>query len=961
MTVLYVRDTVAARRRAPLYLVDATDGITPETGEAAGQPQISKNGAAWANTTATLTAVGNGKYYVELTAAELSDLGTISVRYKSAATAEFSRDYWVEATRYQHHNYSQQLVNGTERIHFTLLDSARLRVTGQAASITGQISITGGTPAAVAGTFTEISAVNHPGEYYYTLHATEVPGGGSRGMVTLYLTSATFLFEPCTVGVQVAIPTSVALNGTLTGEQAGPTSITLNETTAAQRRVYMTLVDSETTDRMTGKTAGSFTNIKVSKAGGAAVAAVGTFVEIDAVDAPGEYYYEAAAAEVDTEGVLTIYFDPSDGMDFTLSPQVVITDVTHWNGTAVTPPNTAGTPVVDIGRYKGTVPANIVGDKIPVALLRWLTDDAAGTPAALSAAGKYVQGLLARWATDDAAGTVVTPAIAGIPKVDTARWNSASLLTVKRDLGIARAATAQAGSTATTIVLDASASAVDDLFKYLTVEITAGTGDLQGARKITAYNGTTKVATVTPAWVITPDATSTFAVRLWSDGQVHDLEARLTAARAGYLDNLNVGGNIVDVMWEEDLKTHAIFSTATAAANALLAAGPVINTFPGLNSITSSTVGLVDPGLSNETDGHVGDLIILYGGAASNLGPALQVVRVTAWNFSTNIATVTPNIRAEIVALGAGAVGYQLVAADSRAESAVIADAVWDEARAGHTTAGTFGERLETHLTTARAGYLDNLNVGGLVASSAEATAIQNNTRVVRVVPDAIQVPDSGTRTYRIELLLYDAVGNMEAPDSAPTIALVNQTGTDRSARLDSATMALISTGRYRAIYTSTAGDTVEQLVWAFSVVEGGATRLYGNQSSVEDGGATMDVNVVQISGDSVAADNLEALLDGTGYVHATAPATQSALTTAQADITRLLGLMHENSLDDNHVYDASNNLTACRKRAFASKTAVDAAVLGAADGANGEVARYTLSFGYTANKLSSFKWVRNL
>lgn len=137
--------------------------------------------------------------------------------------------------------------------------------------------------------------------------------------------------------------------------------------------------------------------------------------------------------------------------------------------------------------------------------------------------------------------------------------------------------------------------------------------------------------------------------------------------------------------------------------------------------------------------------------------------------------------------------------------------------------------------TGARAVYLDNLNVGGNVASSAEVTSIQNNTRVVRVVPEVIERPDSGTTTYRIELLLYDDVGNMEAPDSAPTIALVNQAGTDRSSRLDSTTMALVSTGRYRAIYTADVADTLEQLVWAFSVVEGGATRIYGNTSVIVD------------------------------------------------------------------------------------------------------------------------------
>lgn len=82
-------EATAARRRVPVHLVDATDGITPETGEAGGQPQISKNGGAFANTSATLTAIGNGAYYVELIATELDTLGFAIVRFKSAATAEF--------------------------------------------------------------------------------------------------------------------------------------------------------------------------------------------------------------------------------------------------------------------------------------------------------------------------------------------------------------------------------------------------------------------------------------------------------------------------------------------------------------------------------------------------------------------------------------------------------------------------------------------------------------------------------------------------------------------------------------------------------------------------------------------------------------------------------------------------------------------------------------------------------
>lgn len=98
MSRLYVQsEGTAARRRFPVYLVDATDGITPETGETGGQPQISKVGGAWSNTTATLTAIGNGAYYVELTAAELDTLGSFQIRFKSANTAEFNLDGEVVA------------------------------------------------------------------------------------------------------------------------------------------------------------------------------------------------------------------------------------------------------------------------------------------------------------------------------------------------------------------------------------------------------------------------------------------------------------------------------------------------------------------------------------------------------------------------------------------------------------------------------------------------------------------------------------------------------------------------------------------------------------------------------------------------------------------------------------------------------------------------------------------------
>jgi hypothetical protein len=69
---------------------------------------------------------------------------------------------------------------------------------------------------------------------------------------------------------------------------------------------------------------------------------------------------------------------------------------------------------------------------------------------------------------------------------------------------------AQAGASGS-VTLPATASASNTYYPNQIVEIVAGTGAGQ-ARVITAYNGTTKVATVGVAWSTTPDSTSMVVV-----------------------------------------------------------------------------------------------------------------------------------------------------------------------------------------------------------------------------------------------------------------------------------------------------------------------------------------------------------------------------------------------------------------------------------------------------------------
>jgi hypothetical protein len=73
-----------------------------------------------------------------------------------------------------------------------------------------------------------------------------------------------------------------------------------------------------------------------------------------------------------------------------------------------------------------------------------------------------------------------------------------------------RSNTAQAGG-ASTVTLDASASATNDYYNGDVVMIVGGTGAGQ-SRVITDCDGTTKVATVNASWAVNPDSTSRFVI-----------------------------------------------------------------------------------------------------------------------------------------------------------------------------------------------------------------------------------------------------------------------------------------------------------------------------------------------------------------------------------------------------------------------------------------------------------------
>ncbi len=162
---------------------------------------------------------------------------------------------------------------------------------------------------------------------------------------------------------------------------------------------------------------------------------------------------------------------------------------------------------------------------------------------------------------------------------------------------------------------------------------------------------------------------------------------------------------------------------------------------------------------------------------------------------------------------------------------------------------------VDAGVTATRMGYVDNLNIGGSAASSSEVTAISTNTRVRVVIPEQMQLPASGTIDYVLDLYIYDTNGNMEAPDSLPTITAANNADVNRSSALG--TVTLVSTGVYKVTYTVAAADAQEQLRFEWSIVEGGSTTKHGRSGWVVDA-----VNVGFTPSDRSNQDAIKAVTD---------------------------------------------------------------------------------------------------
>ena len=294
---------------------------------------------------------------------------------------------------------------------------------------------------------------------------------------------------------------------------------------------------------------------------------------------------------------------------------------------------------------------------------------------------------------------------------------TADVSTALDDLVI-RTGTAQTGSTSTTLVLDASASASNNFYNGSTVVITGGTGAGQ-VRGIKDYVGSTKVATVN-TWTTTPDNTSTFMIFATAEMvNANLLELNYDAPTVSGLGSLGT-----------DYSSNGFVESRV---NAMLS-----------NTITSSA--LATTAVDEIRDAILADSTPFNGASIAAI-----------------LADTGTDIPSSIAALP--------TAADN-------ADAVWDEAKAGHVGAGSFGEEVQAHALSSEIGALNDLSAAEVNAEVDAALADYDPPTRAELTTDTNSI------LTRLGTPAGADVSADIAAVKAETAAIIVDTGTDIPALL---------------------------------------------------------------------------------------------------------------------------------------------------------------------------------
>lgn len=534
-------------------------------------------------------------------------------------------------------------------------------------------------------------------------------------------------------------------------------------------------------------------------------------------------------------------------------------------------------------------------------------------------------------------------------------------------------------ATGTTLVLRAAAGFADDELNGATVTITGGTTGVGQSRVITDYVGATDTATV-DTWATTPTGTiaykitgtatnptgvpSSVNVTQWNGTAV----ATPTVAGVPEVDVTHWRGTAVPAEHTAGYPVVTV-KDGTGTGELDTASGGVIVATDGITSgslastaiaeiadgvwdeaagghITIGTFGQVhQPIRSSTAQGGTATGITLDSGASavndfyndaliqitSGLGVG-QSRFITDYDGTTKVASVdtwatNPDSSSQFVILPFGA-----IAGATAPTSAEVADAVWNELRADHLVAGSFGEYVMAAVDT----FFEDVTVTANFEAAYDGTGYAGGTILPNVNVEnwnATAVPAEHTAGYPI-VTIKDGTGTGEIDTASGKVSLsasgsipvgafatgaitADAIATDAigAAELAADAVTEIATGVWdRALTTHTTADTAGRCLFvldsisdrtnnptlnAILGVSDTASRDLPEQTWLETARTlTAATNLTSTGSAIVLHTDNKALLAGTTHTSAVVPTVTDVTNIVTANTTQIEGVDATDTLD---------------------------------------------------------------
>jgi cytochrome c556 len=296
-------------------------------------------------------------------------------------------------------------------------------------------------------------------------------------------------------------------------------------------------------------------------------------------------------------------------------------------------------------------------------------------------------------------------------------------------LGIVRQGTAQSAS-ATGLVLDSSAAFADDTGIGMTLVACGSTQGYCQSRTVTD-NALSGDAFTVDTWTVTPSGTITY----YLFG---------TAPASG--SSAPTASQVADAVWDEATSGHATAGTFGVAVTDILT--DTSTTLDDLVDDLESRLGTpsnlgggatVAANLS-DIEGQTDDIGVAGAGlTAADDAVMTRLGAPAGASVSADVAAVKSDTAATLLDTGTDGVVVATGSKTGYALSAAGVDAIWDEAQAGHVTAGTFGLYLDSAISGVSTGGVSAGDIADAVwdeATSGHATAGTFGVGVTDILAD---------------------------------------------------------------------------------------------------------------------------------------------------------------------------------------------------------------------------------